>query len=245
MQTPARQTVPRRLCEGFDKLSLNGLWVESAGRCGPVTATASAPSRPAPRHRHRLIAASPTPTPTPPSPPPLHRPGLARCFAVAALGVGLQRLGRPHLAFFGRFQGGAAQVVLAKVGHQPLGGVLPVGSAAGGGCGGRGPTRCGLAAGKALPAERLRPRLRNRCTIGGFTRFLAASSGLTQIHAASRPAGCPRVFHSDTSTPPAIRPKVTLSEITAGILPMMPTRKILLPMNTSTRARAYLRYLKR
>jgi hypothetical protein len=56
---------------------------------------------------------------------------------------------------------------------------------------------------------------------------------------------CSRVFHNDTSTPAAIRPKVTLSDTAAGILPTMPTRKILLPMKTSTPARAYFRYLKR
>ncbi len=61
----------------------------------------------------------------------------------------------------------------------------------------------------------------------------------------STTAGCPRVFHSDTSTPPAIRPKVTLKEIAGGILPVMPTIKIFAPMNTRTRASAYYRYLKR
>ena len=50
-----------------------------------------------------------------------------------------------------------------------------------------------------------------------------------------------RVFHSDSSTPPSRSARVTLREMTAGILPMMPTRKILPPINTSTSASAYLR----
>ena len=52
-------------------------------------------------------------------------------------------------------------------------------------------------------------------------------------HADTATAGCPRVFHSDTSTTPPMRPKVMVNEITVGILPMMPNRKILQPMNTS------------
>ncbi|AKP91829.1 hypothetical protein LMG7053_03356 [Achromobacter ruhlandii] len=50
-----------------------------------------------------------------------------------------------------------------------------------------------------------------------------------------------RVFHRENSTPPPIRPKVTDSDTTAGILPMKPTRKIFVPMNTSTSDSAYFR----
>ena len=59
----------------------------------------------------------------------------------------------------------------------------------------------------------------------------------------NQPAGkaALRVFHSENSTPPRIRPKVTPSDRTAGTLPMKPTRKILPPMNTRTRASAYFR----
>src|SRR5690606_29116918 len=50
-----------------------------------------------------------------------------------------------------------------------------------------------------------------------------------------------RVLSSDSTTPPASRPKVTASESRAGTLPMKPCRKILPPMKISTSARAYLR----
>ncbi len=46
-------------------------------------------------------------------------------------------------------------------------------------------------------------------------------------------------------TPPAISANVTLGEITADILPVLPTIKILLPMNTHTGAKLYFRSLKR
>jgi len=73
---------------------------------------------------------------------------------------------------------------------------------------------------------------------------LAAAKGAAPPAARAPAASC-RVFHSDTITPPAIRPKVTPSESAGGNLPTRPTRKILVPMNTSTSASAYLRYLKR
>ena len=57
--------------------------------------------------------------------------------------------------------------------------------------------------------------------------------------------GCPRVIHIDTAMPPAIKPNVTDSENTGGILPMMPTKNILVPINTNTKANAYFKYLKR
>lgn len=50
-----------------------------------------------------------------------------------------------------------------------------------------------------------------------------------------------RVFHKENNTPPKIRLKVTPSDTAAGTLPMKPTRKIFVPMNTSTRASAYFR----
>lgn len=50
-----------------------------------------------------------------------------------------------------------------------------------------------------------------------------------------------RVFNSDTTTPPMMRPRVTLSDTHAGNLPTMLTRKIFEPMKTSTSASAYFR----
>jgi len=50
-----------------------------------------------------------------------------------------------------------------------------------------------------------------------------------------------RVFHNETSTPPAISARVTPSEIAGSSLPTSWFQKIFSPMNTSTSASAYFR----
>ncbi|MDT4849959.1 hypothetical protein FQZ97_840970 [compost metagenome] len=80
--------------------------------------------------------------------------------------------------------------------------------------------------------------------LGWKGRYRSPSNSLTRQPAKSfspSSSDWPRVLYIDTTTPPISRPRVTLREITAGILPIMPTRKIFAPMNTSTRARAYFR----
>ena len=64
-------------------------------------------------------------------------------------------------------------------------------------------------------------------------------------HRAWPGAGSPRVFHSDQAMPPRISANVTPSEIAGSTLATIWFQKIFAPMNTSTRARALMRYLKR
>jgi len=97
---------------------------------------------------------------------------------------------------------------------------------------------------KQLPCPRSAPPQKNRQTLLVWRPGRLVGRWGVRPYLTSN-SGSPRVFHIEYNTPPAIRPKVTVSEMTGGVLPIMPTRKILVPMNTSTMARAYLRYLKR
>lgn len=67
----------------------------------------------------------------------------------------------------------------------------------------------------------------------------ARDASETRYRAASTPP--PRVFTSDSSTPPASSAAVTPRLSSAGILPTKCTSKIFAPINTSTSASACLR----
>lgn len=196
MQTQARQTVPQRLCEGFDKLILNG-------RCGLKALDVVAPSRPPPQHRH-LTAATAAASP----PHRRHRHRLIAAISAAAsparprallcIGGVWRRLAVPGT--------GAPGILRVCPWWYGPGGVGESGPAAVRRCfaswvGRR--WRVQWARSRSLLACRRQSgscrkaaaALRNRCTIGGFTRLHAASHGFMRLHAQ------PAARASSTATP--------------------------------------------